>query len=76
MQKEIYFNFDGHEYDFDFVHPTLNNMYVIYDKVSGLNMTTVFVCKNDYVAIQGFQDFVKQQREKSSKIIQSFSFTD
>lgn len=63
MQKEIYFNYNGHEYDLDFVHPTLNNMYVVYDKVSGLNLSQVIVCKNDYVAIKGFEQFVLERKK-------------
>lgn len=53
------FNFEGHEFDLDFTHDTLNGLYIVYDKVSKHPVSRVIEAKNDLIAIKGFEKVVE-----------------
>lgn len=75
--KDIFFNFEGHEFDLDFTHDTLNGLYIVYDKVSKHPVSRLVEAKNDLIAIMGFEKVVDLAKKNNDfSILQLLNLGD
>lgn len=63
--KDVFFNFEGHEFDLDFTHDNLNGLYIVYDKVSKHPVSRVIEATNDLIAIKGFEKVVDHAKQNN-----------
>ena len=63
--NEIFFDFEGNQFDLDFKHENLCNLYIVYDKISKHPVSRVIEAKNDLIAIKGFETVVEEAKKNN-----------
>lgn len=63
MKEFPKFDYDGKEYDLCFYDDTVQ-LYAVQNRMSGLMVSQLIPAANDYVAAEGFKNFIEAQKEK------------